>query len=323
MASVSYSFVDIAVLDQVRERFAAGDALLILTTALDTVIWGNGPGAALIGHRNIDEAIGAESGLSTTTRRQISAAPGFPRISGERGVATRLGRGVRSPIVNLSASTIVLPGGEAAILLASKAISTRMRDDGFRATAAVQGFDAADQFAALVDENGSIAAASNNFEALGIEHETLRALVEEVRGEKDRLVKRMVEGGARRRPAAFARLTDDPAWHLLVVVDEQNAALQQDGPPSLEPDLAGRDTAPSLTDPALVEAPKAEDPEPVSDTEALAERPVATEGEPSGESRPMRATVVLLIGKREESLRSKKSKHGYRQNQKRSLPSVQ
>lgn len=284
MASVSYSFVDIAVLDQVRERFAAGDALLILTTALDTVIWANGPGAALIGHRNIDEAIGAESGLSTTTRRQISAAPGFPRISGERGVATRLGRGVRSPIVNLSASTIVLPGGEAAILLASKAISTRMRDDSFRATAAVQGFDAADQFAALVDENGSIAAASNNFEALGIEHETLRALVDEVRGEKDRLVKRMVEGGARRRPAAFARLTDDPAWHLLVVVDEQNAALQQDGPPSLEPDLAGGDTAPSLPDPALVEAPEAEDPEPVSDTEALAETPVATEGEPSGES---------------------------------------
>ncbi|WP_306306770.1 hypothetical protein [Nitratireductor aquibiodomus] len=138
MASVSYSFVDIAVLNQVRERFAAGDALLILTTALDTVIWANGPGAAMIGHRNIDEAIGAESGLSMTTRRQISATPGFPRISSERTVATRLGRGLRSPIVNLSASTVVLPGGEEAILLARKAVSTRMREDSFRATAAVE-----------------------------------------------------------------------------------------------------------------------------------------------------------------------------------------
>lgn len=250
MASVSYSFVDIAVLDQVRERFAAGDALLILTTALDTVIWANGPGAALIGHRNIDEAIGAESGLATTIRRQISATPGFPRISGERAVATRLGRGVRSPIVNLSASTIVLPGGEAAILLACKASSTRMRDDSFRAAAAVQGFDAADQFAALVDEHGFIAAASNNFEALGIERETLRALVAEVRDEKDRLVKRMVEGGARRRPAAFAKLTDEPAWHLLVVVDEQNAPLQQDEPSAPEPVFSGEDapsTQPDVT----------------------------------------------------------------------------
>ncbi|MFC5584504.1 PAS domain S-box protein [Nitratireductor kimnyeongensis] len=267
MASVSYSFVDIAVLDQVRERFAAGDALLILTTALDTVIWANGPGAALIGHGNIDEAIGAESGLSMTTRRQISATPGFPRISGERGVATRLGRGVRSPIVNLSASTIVLPGGEAAILLASKATSTRMREDSYRATAAVQGFDAADQFAALVDENGSIAAASNNFEALGIERDTLRTLVQEVREEKDRLVKRMVEGGGRRRPAAFARLTDDPAWHLLVVVDEQNAPLQQDEHPGPEAVLAAADTASSPTDRTLVEAPLTETPERVSDVD--------------------------------------------------------
>ncbi len=283
MASVSYSFVDIAVLDQVRERFAAGDALLILTTALDTVIWANGPGAAMIGHRNIDEAIGAESGLSMTTRRQISATPGFPRISSERTVATRLGRGLRSPIVNLSASTVVLPGGEEAILLARKAVSTRMREDSFRATAAVEGFDAADQFAALVDEHGFVAAASGSFQALGIERETLRALVGEVRDEEDRLVKRMVEGGGRRRPAAFARLTDDPAWHLLVVVDEQNAPLQQDEPQPPQPVLAAGDTAPP---PAVLdtETTVASELEPVSASKEPAGTPAPVDGLPPVES---------------------------------------
>lgn len=283
MASVSYSFVDIAVLNQVRERFAAGDALLILTTALDTVIWANGPGAAMIGHRNIDEAIGAESGLSMTTRRQISATPGFPRISSERTVATRLGRGLRSPIVNLSASTVVLPGGEEAILLARKAVSTRMREDSFRATAAVEGFDAADQFAALVDEHGLVAAASGSFQALGIERETLRALVGEVRDEEDRLVKRMVEGGGRRRPAAFARLTDDPAWHLLVVVDEQNAPLQQDEPQPPQPVLTtgGTTPPPTVSD---AENPVADAPATVSASEEPAGTPAPVDGPPPFES---------------------------------------
>ncbi len=254
MASVSYSFVDIAVLDRVRERFAAGDALLVLSRALDTVIWANGPGAALIGYRNIEEAIGAESNLSATTRRQISATPGFPRISGERTVGTRLGRGMRAPVVNLEASTISLPGGEQAILLALKATSMRMRDDAFRATAAVEGFDAADQFAALVDENGLVAASSSGFQKLGIERETLRALVDEVRDETDRLVKRMVEGGARQRPAAIAKLTDEPAWHLLVVVDEQNAPLQE--APAAPTVTTMPDDAPS----PLVEEPAADAP---------------------------------------------------------------
>ncbi|MBN7763986.1 PAS domain S-box protein [Nitratireductor aquibiodomus] len=257
MASVSYSFVDIAVLDRVRERFAAGDALLVLSRALDTVIWANGPGAALIGYRNIEEAIGAESNLSATTRRQISATPGFPRISGERTVGTRLGRSMRAPVVNLEASTISLPGGEQAILLALKATSMRIRDDAFRATAAVEGFDAADQFAALVDENGLVAASSSGFQKLGIERETLRALVDEVRDETDRLVKRMVEGGARQRPAAIAKLTDEPAWHLLVVVDEQNAPLQE--APAAPTVTTTPDDAPSpLLEEPVADAPAAQ-----------------------------------------------------------------
>ncbi|WP_295814556.1 PAS domain S-box protein [uncultured Nitratireductor sp.] len=276
MASVSYSFVDIAVLDQVRERFAAGDALLILSPALDTVIWANGPGAALLGHHNIDEAIGAASGLSMTTRRQISATPGFPEISRERVVATRLGRGLRAPIVNLSASTVALPGGEKAILLALKATSTRMRDDRYRATAAVEGFDAADQFAALVDENGLVAAASSSFEALGIERETLRALVAEVRDEEDRLVKRLVEGASRRRPAAFAKLTDNPAWHLLVVVDEQNAPLQHDEAPA-SPTVGIAAGAGMETEPPLAEDLGVDDSEPVADENERADPRAASD----------------------------------------------
>ena len=55
MAQASYSFLDVAVLDEVRERFAAGDALVILSGDLEEVIWANGPGAALFGHADVDQ----------------------------------------------------------------------------------------------------------------------------------------------------------------------------------------------------------------------------------------------------------------------------
>ena len=46
MPSRDYSFLDIAVLDDVRSRFAAGDAVAVLSTDLDEVVWANGQGAA-------------------------------------------------------------------------------------------------------------------------------------------------------------------------------------------------------------------------------------------------------------------------------------
>ena len=51
-------------LDGVRERFAAGDAIAILSADLDEVIWANGPGAALFGYADIEAVIGAAARLA-------------------------------------------------------------------------------------------------------------------------------------------------------------------------------------------------------------------------------------------------------------------
>ena len=59
----SYSFLDVAALDDVRERFASGDALAILSADLEEVIWANGPGAALFGYADIEAIIGASARL--------------------------------------------------------------------------------------------------------------------------------------------------------------------------------------------------------------------------------------------------------------------
>ncbi len=58
--SVSYPFIDIAALDNIREGFARGDAQLVLTRDLSTVLWINGSGAKLFGFERIQDIIGGQ-----------------------------------------------------------------------------------------------------------------------------------------------------------------------------------------------------------------------------------------------------------------------
>ena len=104
MPSDSYSFLDVAVLDPVRQRFATGDALAILSGDLEQVIWTNGPGAALFGYPDIETIIGASAGLPPIARRQIMATSGFPEIGSDRAILVRLAAGVTSHAVAFLAS---------------------------------------------------------------------------------------------------------------------------------------------------------------------------------------------------------------------------
>ncbi len=228
MPSDSYSFLDVAVLDAVRRRFAAGDALVILSADLDEVLWANGPGAALFGHAEIERIIGAPSGLAPLARRQIMATAGFPDIGADRSLAVRLAGGMTSRAVGFLASGLAMPDGEKAILMAVPAT------EGADAARAIGGFAGDGHFVAFLDGKGAVEAASEGFAGLGIPPSTLAALVAEVAPERDRIVKRLVPAGGRSCPAGIARLTDEPARHLLVVVEDGRAAPAADaeGPPA-------------------------------------------------------------------------------------------
>lgn len=226
MASGRYSFIDIAVLDEVRGRFAAGDALALLSIDLDEVIWANGAGAALFGHADVESVMGASPDLGFVARRQIAAVPGFPRMGRDRAVMVRLARGATSRAVPFTVSAVTLPDGEPAVLLAVAARGAAPADR------IIAGFEEAGYFAALLDAEARIQAASNGFAALGIAPDTLSRLVEEVAQEGDRLVKRLVPARDGLIPAGIARLTDEPALNLLIAVDEPiEEVLPEDAAP--------------------------------------------------------------------------------------------
>lgn len=219
MSASEYSFIDIAVLDGVRGRFAAGDALAILSSDLEEVIWANGPGARLFGYPDIEAIMGAAAGLGPAQKRQIAASPGFPDIGRDRALLLRLATGHDSRAVRLLASAIRLPDGERAILLSAPAAAAGARDPAEIAERAISGFTEAGYYAAYL-RAGLIAAAAPGYEALGIARATVDAMVADVADEPHRLVKRRIPAANGRIPAGIARLSDDPAVHLLVVVDD-------------------------------------------------------------------------------------------------------
>ena len=214
MTAAGHSFIDIAVLNGVRERFARGDAVVLLNPELDKVIWANGPGATLFGHGDIESAMDSDAGLAVQARRQIASLSGFPRIGTDRAISLRLSQGATSRMVTLEAAQLRLPRGELAIMLCQPA--NRAGGQSASMAAAISGFSDAGYAAALVGPDGASIAASVGFETLGLTQTALGRLVESVARKRDRLVKTLVNVDGGVLPVGFARLTDEPAMHLLL-----------------------------------------------------------------------------------------------------------
>lgn len=206
------SFIDVAVREPMRSRFAAGDALILLDASLDTAIWANGAGAELLGHDTVEAAIGAETDFSAAARRQIMATPGFPSIGENRTVIVRIGQ-APSRAVLFRASGVDLGDGTMAILLAAP-----LADASRAAQQIVAGLSGPGEEAACLDANGAILAATPDFAAIAPEPADLTRLTAEASGEHDRLVKRIIEGRTGRVGAGLARLSDAPARYLLILV---------------------------------------------------------------------------------------------------------
>ncbi|MET2828571.1 PAS domain S-box protein [Mesorhizobium shangrilense] len=302
MSPESYSFLDVAVLDAVRQRFAAGDAIAILSTDLEQVIWANGPGAAVFGYADIEAIIGASAHLPLIARRQIMATRGFPNIGSDRSIMLRLATGMTSRAVSFLASAVTMPDGEGAVMLTVPAAQTGSRSPAEIAARAISGFTEHGHFIAFVDARGNIEAASDGFAALGILPETLAALVADVASENDRIVKRLVPGGSAPYPAGLAKLTD--VRHLLVVIDEDQ--LDDEAPFDEVPDRteAGVEPTPAA-DEAGVQSKPGQDNEPETPVVAAAAggepaTPEAVENIPASAEQDRHAST----GQRGEEARS-------------------
>ena len=287
-----HPFIDIAALDGVRERFLSGDALVLLSADLESIVWANGPGAELFGFDGVEDARSAGSGLSFAARRQIEATPGFPNIGFERPMSVRLAQGV----VQLLGSTVYLPDAEPAVLLALPAAEPSVER-------AISGIARPGCAAALFDADGKVHAASEGFAAMGIDADTLRDTARRIASEADRLLKKPVVAGGASYPAGVVRISDFPARMLIIVVDDPRRA-EPDATPSPRPtrtqpppdDWVFTDTARARHAPLAEPVSAVSEPEVDRAPTADAEPAGLRKDEPAGDDRaPMQADTDVPV----------------------------
>ena len=258
MPAVDYPFIQIAVLPEVREKFAAGQALVILSPSLDFIYWVNGAAAALFGYASIYAFLDDQSFGDTVTGRQIAAtAMQLGPTRARQNLLLRLGTGFRRFAAACTLETMTLPGGEEALLLAMPA-DARLKDSIARAEAMIEGFGEIETHVAVIDDEAYTLAASASFPVIGVEPAVMEQLIADVDRERSRLVKRVVPTARGRWPAAIAKLIDSPPLYLLFAVepdetaepprpvaDERGDAVASPPPLAIEPSPAKATELPS------------------------------------------------------------------------------
>jgi len=219
MAAAQYPFIDVAVHERVRERFARGEALVLFSADLANVLWANGAGARFFGNASIYDFLDQGPDRGDVSFRQVEAtARQLGRIGDSRSLLLRLASGFQRVPVQATAEMVEIRRGEPVVLLA---IPSTGKQPGLDECAheMLTGLDDPDTHMAVLDADGNVVVASEAFAELKITQHTARTLVHLVGADPDRLVKRPIPTGRGYLPAAIGKLSDEPALHLLFAVE--------------------------------------------------------------------------------------------------------
>ncbi|WP_137132475.1 ATP-binding protein [Rhizobium sp. FY34] len=230
MSSVQYPFIDIAAHQRVRGHFAAGKALVLFSRDMADVLWANGRGAQLFGREAIYDIIDQGPAKGDLTYRQMQATARQLSAPGDTSsFIMRMTAGFQRVAVNALCEVIRLANGQDAILLAVPA-GDKPPLPADCARQMLEGFDDPGMHMAVLDSKGALIATSPDFATLNLTPQTARMLVTLAENDRDRLVKRPVPTAIGYLPGAIAKLSDEPALHLLLLVQADAGAIAEPVP---------------------------------------------------------------------------------------------
>ncbi|MGK6314048.1 ATP-binding protein [Neorhizobium sp. DT-125] len=228
MSAVQYPFIDIAVHERVRDRFAAGEAIVLFSPDMRSPLWANGRGADLFGFDSIYDFLDQGPNRVDIAFRQTEAAARQLGANGDvRHFTIRVASGFQRIPVQAVCELIKVQG-EAAVLFSAPVEKGRLSPTACAARM-IEGFDDPDTHMAVIDGDGDVLAASAEFADLGITSQTAKMLATMAGSDPSRLAKRPIPTVKGYLPAAIGKLSDDPALHLLFTVETaqgRNAAEQ-------------------------------------------------------------------------------------------------
>lgn len=235
MAQAQYPYLDLTVLDDVRNHIIAPNAALLFTRDLSHLLWANGEGASLIGAAAVRPAIEGEFTLNPAMERQIRTAADKLDSDDDASAIMRVRSGFKTRLVGFNVRLIALPDGAKGVFLLTESLRPRTHREADMASIAVEGLDGYSHASAIIGADGQVLAGSQHFADLGVQESDLVALVQEVATEEDRLVKRPIETTKGTMPSGIARLSEAPASHLLVIASTNPADDNAVSAPLAEP----------------------------------------------------------------------------------------
>ena len=220
MTDILYPFIDLAVHAAIRDRFTDGDALAIVSTDFNTIIWTNGPAAKLFNYKTIYDFMDDGFIDSKKTRRKL-------RETAQQLIANDVIKSANLQILptkkgnelDLTLELISLPQGEQAILVIVNTNTASARGI-FDVDHIISGFDDGETCVAVLGKQGQILGATEQFYALDVSLSERRAMSEDVSTQDDRLIKRRLKTAKGELPAAIGHLSENPDMYLLFAIDE-------------------------------------------------------------------------------------------------------
>lgn len=220
MTDILYPFIDLAVHAAIRDRFTDGDALAIVSTDFNTIIWTNGPAAKLFNYKTIYDFMDDGFIDSKKTRKKL-------RETAQQLIANDVIKSANLQILptkkgnelDLTLELISLPQGEQAILVIVNTDNASARGI-FDVDHIISGFDDGETCVAVLGKQGQILGATEQFYALDVSLSERRAMSEDVSTQDDRLIKRRLKTAKGELPAAIGHLSENPDMYLLFAIDD-------------------------------------------------------------------------------------------------------
>ncbi|HEX2146417.1 MAG TPA: PAS domain-containing sensor histidine kinase, partial [Pseudorhizobium sp.] len=218
MPMIQYPFIDIAAQEKVREPYSRGEAVVVFSPDMADILWANGRGARLFGFRSVYDFLDHPPSAQDLLLRQLGAAArNLTQLGDTVRVTIRATSAFRRVAVTGTCAVIDIHGEPAVLFNAPVEPTAASQND--RARSMIEGLDGADTHLAVMDAEGTVVASSTSFEQLSLTPQTARMLVNMSGAEANGLVKRPVPTQKGYLPAALAKVSVDPALHLLFVVE--------------------------------------------------------------------------------------------------------
>ncbi len=283
MQGQNQSYLDLSVLKELRKHVLSQDAVVLFNHDIDKILWANATGAQLFGGRGVVDLLAAKLSDNQSIIRQIKDS--IEQLEDDKTIVRgfRINQGLRSLLIQFEIKRIQLCEEEFGYKVTNFFDGNKNANENTLADNAVESLTGFADAAAILDDYGLPLSASKNFQDLGPSEEVLSGLINELKDESDRLIKRPEPNLYDNIIAiGLARLSDNPGRNLIVLADTQTQVKSSDADDGDEQSSPLLDEDPDeISDEVIIE-------EPITDFDSII-NPDTQNNEPEPEPEPKKS----------------------------------